>query len=135
MHNILIKYVDTPAGVLKVHLHQQGICGAVFQDSVGHSIEILDHTSKIDVQGTPFQQKVWRATMQIPAGATMTYQGLAVAIGQPKAFRAVAHALAQNKIAYFIPCHRVIRKNGELGGYKWGIEKKKMLLEAEKTKK
>ena len=82
--------------------------------------------------GTKFQQKVWQETLKIPAGQTITYQELAARINHHKAHRAVANALGQNQVPYFIPCHRVIRKDGSLGGYKWGVEIKKKLLELEK---
>ncbi|WP_337236780.1 bifunctional DNA-binding transcriptional regulator/O6-methylguanine-DNA methyltransferase Ada [Proteus faecis] len=85
----------------------------------------------LDIQGTVFQQKVWRALLDIPFGSTMTYQEIANKIGAPKAYRAVANACAANKLAVAIPCHRVIRQNGELSGYRWGIERKAKLLQTE----
>ncbi|MCI0399308.1 MAG: bifunctional DNA-binding transcriptional regulator/O6-methylguanine-DNA methyltransferase Ada [Chloroflexi bacterium] len=85
----------------------------------------------LDVQGTAFQRRVWLALQQIPAGATMSYGDVAARIGSPKAGRAVAQACASNGIAVAIPCHRVVRGNGELGGYRWGIERKRALLERE----
>ncbi|MEY1228078.1 bifunctional DNA-binding transcriptional regulator/O6-methylguanine-DNA methyltransferase Ada [Proteus terrae] len=85
----------------------------------------------LDIQGTVFQQKVWRALLDIPFGSTMTYQEIADKIGAPKAYRAVANACAANKLAVAIPCHRVIRQNGELSGYRWGIERKAKLLQTE----
>ncbi|MEY2344133.1 methylated-DNA--[protein]-cysteine S-methyltransferase [Proteus mirabilis] len=74
----------------------------------------------LDIQGTVFQQKVWRALLDIPFGCTMTYQEIAQKIGSPKSYRAVANACASNKLAVAIPCHRVIRQNGEISGYRWG---------------
>lgn len=85
----------------------------------------------LDIQGTVFQQKVWQALLEIPFGCTMTYQEIADKIGSPKAYRAVANACAANKLAVAIPCHRVIRQNGELSGYRWGIERKAKLLKRE----
>jgi AraC family transcriptional regulator of adaptative response/methylated-DNA-[protein]-cysteine methyltransferase len=82
--------------------------------------------------GTDFQNQVWQAITKIPTGTTATYQQLAQQLGKPKAYRAVANALARNNIAYFIPCHRITRANGSLGGYKWGIEIKSLLLDFEK---
>lgn len=80
------------------------------------------------VKGTNFQVQVWRALLQIPFGEVATYQMLATAIGRPTAARAVGHAIAANPVGYFIPCHRVIRASGELGGYRWGGDRKAALL-------
>lgn len=88
----------------------------------------------LDVGGTAFQQKVWRELRRIPAGETRTYTDLAAAIGQPTAVRAVARACATNRVAVAIPCHRVVRGDGTLGGYRWGIERKAALLEREKER-
>ncbi len=85
----------------------------------------------LDVRGTAFQRRVWRALTRIPAGSTATYAEIAARIGRPKAARAVAQACAANKVAVAIPCHRVVRADGGLGGYRWGIERKKKLLERE----
>jgi O-6-methylguanine DNA methyltransferase len=78
--------------------------------------------------GTDFQLAVWQCLQQIPLGETRSYQQIANQLGRPNAVRAVANAIAANPIAWFIPCHRVIRSTGELGGYAWGIEKKRQLL-------
>lgn len=85
----------------------------------------------LDVQGTAFQQRVWQALREIPYGETATYADIASKIGMPKAVRAVASACAANTIAVAIPCHRVIRQDGSLSGYRWGVERKKALLEKE----
>ncbi len=85
----------------------------------------------LDIQGTAFQRRVWKALQGIPAGATASYTDIAARIGQPKAVRAVAQACAANAIAVVIPCHRVKRGNGELGGYRWGVERKRALLQRE----
>ena len=85
----------------------------------------------LDVQGTAFQRRVWQALRDIPAGATASYRELAERIGQPGAARAVASACAANPIAVAIPCHRVVRGDGGLGGYRWGVERKRALLERE----
>lgn len=85
----------------------------------------------VDVQGTTFQWQVWHALQRIPRGRTMSYGEIAAALGRPKATRAVARACASNRVAVVIPCHRVIRENGDLGGYRWGIDRKERLLEAE----
>ncbi|MAA65375.1 MAG: bifunctional DNA-binding transcriptional regulator/O6-methylguanine-DNA methyltransferase Ada [Alteromonadaceae bacterium] len=85
----------------------------------------------LDIQGTAFQQKVWQVLRAIPCGDTVTYTDVANALGQPTAARAVARACATNSIALAIPCHRVVRSDGSLSGYRWGIERKAALLERE----
>lgn len=85
----------------------------------------------LDVRGTAFQQRVWQALRQIPAGSTASYTEVARRIGSPKAVRAVAHACASNALAVAIPCHRVVRKGGGLSGYRWGVERKRALLARE----
>jgi AraC family transcriptional regulator, regulatory protein of adaptative response / methylated-DNA-[protein]-cysteine methyltransferase len=85
----------------------------------------------LDVRGTAFQQRVWQALREIPVGETVSYAEIAVRIGAPKAVRAVAGACAANNIAVAIPCHRVVRSDGSLGGYAWGVERKRQLLTVE----
>lgn len=85
----------------------------------------------LDVRGTAFQQKVWRALCAIPIGTTVSYAEIAAKIGQPKATRAVAQACGANKIAVVIPCHRVVRTDGALSGYRWGVKRKRALLDRE----
>ena len=85
----------------------------------------------LDVRGTAFQQRVWQALTKIPAGSTASYSDIAQRIGAPKSVRAVAHACAANTIAIAIPCHRVVRSDGALSGYRWGVERKRALLERE----
>jgi O-6-methylguanine DNA methyltransferase len=87
----------------------------------------------LDVQGTPFQRKVWKALQRIPYGQTRSYQDIARTIGHPKAFRAVGNANGSNPVSLIIPCHRVIESNGGLGGYGGGLEFKKRLLAFEKS--
>jgi len=82
----------------------------------------------LDVRGTAFQQRVWQALGGIPAGSTASYTDIASRIGAPKAVRAVAGACAANPIAVAIPCHRVVRSDGALSGYRWGVERKRALL-------
>jgi AraC family transcriptional regulator, regulatory protein of adaptative response / methylated-DNA-[protein]-cysteine methyltransferase len=100
----VLRYIEQPAGMLNLPL---------------------------DVQGTVFQRKVWQALQRIPSGQTASYSDVAAAIGQPTAVRAVARACATNEIAVAIPCHRVVRGNGELSGYRWGTERKAALLSRE----
>jgi AraC family transcriptional regulator of adaptative response/methylated-DNA-[protein]-cysteine methyltransferase len=85
----------------------------------------------LDVRGTAFQQRVWQALRQIPAGSTTSYTKLAARIGAPTAVRAVARACATNAIAVAIPCHRVVRNDGGLAGYRWGVERKRALIARE----
>jgi AraC family transcriptional regulator of adaptative response/methylated-DNA-[protein]-cysteine methyltransferase len=85
----------------------------------------------LDVRGTAFQQRVWQALQEIPVGKTISYSDIAAQIGLPNAARAVAGACAANNIAVAIPCHRVVRSDGSLSGYAWGVERKKRLLDAE----
>ena len=85
----------------------------------------------LDVRGTAFQQRVWQALRKIPAGSTASYSDIARRIGAPKSVRAVAQACAANPIALAIPCHRVVRNDGALSGYRWGVERKRALLARE----
>ncbi|WEK49453.1 MAG: bifunctional DNA-binding transcriptional regulator/O6-methylguanine-DNA methyltransferase Ada [Candidatus Kaistia colombiensis] len=85
----------------------------------------------LDVRGTAFQQRVWQALREIPAGETASYADIARRIGAPRAVRAVAGACAANAIAVAIPCHRVVRNDGALSGYRWGVERKRTLLQKE----
>ena len=85
----------------------------------------------LDVRGTVFQQRVWQALRDIPPGGTMSYADLARRLGVPKAVRAVAQACGANALAVAIPCHRVVRSDGSLSGYRWGVERKRALLERE----
>jgi len=85
----------------------------------------------LDIRGTAFQQRVWQALREIPAGSTATYTEIAQRIGLPKAIRAVARACAANTLAVAIPCHRVVRTDGSLSGYRWGVDRKRALLDRE----
>lgn len=85
----------------------------------------------LDIQGTAFQERVWQALRQIPAGQSASYADIASAIGAPRAVRAVAGACAANRIAVAIPCHRVLRTDGSLSGYRWGVARKRALLDSE----
>jgi AraC family transcriptional regulator of adaptative response/methylated-DNA-[protein]-cysteine methyltransferase len=87
----------------------------------------------LDLRGTAFQQRVWRALRGIPAGQTASYADIADRIGAPGAVRAVAQACAANAIAVAIPCHRVVRSDGTLSGYRWGVERKSALLARESS--
>jgi AraC family transcriptional regulator, regulatory protein of adaptative response / methylated-DNA-[protein]-cysteine methyltransferase len=88
----------------------------------------------LDMRGTAFQQRVWQALREIPAGSTASYAEIAKRIGAPKSVRAVAGACAANPIAVAIPCHRVVRSDGALSGYRWGVARKRALLDRETPK-
>lgn len=85
----------------------------------------------LDIQGTDFQLRVWKILQTIPPGCTTSYSAIAQKLKKPNSVRAVAHAIATNRLAIVIPCHRVIRKDGSLCGYRWGVGRKKKLLELE----
>lgn len=107
-----------------------------FETWVAIAAGLVEHPEQpsdlpLDIQGTAFQQLVWQALRGIPPGSTASYQELAIRIGTPRAVRAVAGACAANVIAVAIPCHRVVRKQGDLSGYRWGVERKRALLERE----
>jgi AraC family transcriptional regulator of adaptative response/methylated-DNA-[protein]-cysteine methyltransferase len=93
----------------------------------------LSSTLPLDIRATAFQRRVWTYLQSIPFGATRSYSEVAKAIGQPSASRAVARACATNPVAVAIPCHRVVREDGNISGYRWGVERKKTLLELEQS--
>ena len=93
----------------------------------------LNAALPLDIQATAFQRRVWAHLQSIPFGATRSYAAVAKAIGQPTATRAVARACATNPVAIAIPCHRVVSKSGDTGGYRWGVERKRALLEMEQV--
>ena len=132
---INVTYFQTNAGKLKVSYTQLGIFKSEFEDN--DQIENFENCDFINEKllilvGTEFQIKVWKETLKIAKGTLSSYSEIAIEIEHPKAHRAVANALANNNIAYFIPCHRVSAKNQKLCGYKWGIEKKIALIDSEK---
>lgn len=85
----------------------------------------------LDINGTDFQKRVWQALQMVPPGQTRSYSDIARKIGEPLAVRAVAGACAANSLALAIPCHRIVRRDGKLSGYRWGVERKKLLLQKE----
>lgn len=112
-------------------------CDALIKNTPIHAMALegmqgIDYSFRIAIKATDLQWKVWQTLMQIPYGETRAYAQIATLAGFPKAVRAVATAIGQNLVAYFIPCHRVIRSDGSLGGYRWGTEVKKNILESEK---
>jgi AraC family transcriptional regulator of adaptative response/methylated-DNA-[protein]-cysteine methyltransferase len=143
----------TPAGICRIDLHDSAevlkkrleaafpsaslLAGeGDFQETLHQVVQLLETPSRglslpLDIQGTAFQRRVWAALRAIPAGTTLSYAQLAAAVGNPRAVRAVAQACAANPLAVAIPCHRARRKDGGLGGYRWGLERKRTLIELE----
>lgn len=105
-----------------------GWTDAVLHQISGHK---LNRSLPLDIQATAFQRRVWDHLQSLPFGTTQSYGKVAKAIGRPTAARAVARACASNRIAVAIPCHRVVREDGEMGGYRWGVERKRTLLQLE----
>lgn len=108
-----------------------------FEDIVAKVVGLVEEPAKgldlpLDIRGTAFQQRVWQALRRIPAGKTVTYAEIARSIGAPKAVRAVGAACGANPIGIAIPCHRVVRSDGGLAGYYWGVERKQKLIERER---
>jgi len=152
--------VDSPLGRMLVAESGRGLCAVSFgsddaelevwireqmplaslhrgtlSETAKQVIQALDTGScelALDIRGTAFQQKVWKALRDIPRGETRSYEDLAKAVGQPNAVRAVARACRANRMAIVIPCHRIVRKDGTPGGYRWGVERKKNVLERER---
>lgn len=154
---------DSPFGRCLIAHTERGICGLSFLEDEGASGALEELASRFErarlredhrggaalaarafdrgageplgllLHGTPFQIKVWEALLRIPSGTLTTYQALAEGVGRPGAARAVGQAVRANPVAYLIPCHRVIRKSGALGGYRWGLGRKLAILSAEMT--
>lgn len=109
---------------------------AEFEQLIAHVVGFIETPAigldlPLDVRGTAFQERVWQALREIPVGSTASYADIALRIGSPKAVRAVAQACGANSLAVAIPCHRVVRSDGNLSGYRWGVERKRELLERE----
>jgi AraC family transcriptional regulator of adaptative response/methylated-DNA-[protein]-cysteine methyltransferase len=130
------------AEALKADLEKRFKHARIVPDSEGLAEDLkavaaqIDHPDRsldlpIDARGTELQQAVWAALREIPAGATASYADIARAIGRPSAFRAVAQACGANPLAVITPCHRVVRADGGLSGYRWGVERKRALLARE----
>ena len=118
----------------QAEISRGGIDLGAFLDAVVRQINGSEQAAlPLDAPGSRFQRRVWKALLQIPSGATRTYGQIAARIGAPTASRAVARACAQNRVAVLIPCHRVVRSDGELGGYRWGADRKRRLLKVEQS--
>lgn len=137
-----IEFGDTP-DALEARLRQRFPAAEVqppdetFEAWVADVLRLLERPKTrlelpLDIRGTAFQRRVWQALREIPPGGTLSYAGVAQKIGRPTAARAVAQACAANPLAVAVPCHRVVRGDGALGGYRWGVERKRRLLEKEK---
>lgn len=128
-HVIRARFVDTPSRTQAVDSSVSLCIGQKLNAYLSGNAQVLDLVCV--EQGTVFQLQVWAALRQIPFGETRTYSDLAQQIGRPKAVRAVASAVAQNPCLVFTPCHRVVRKDGAIGGYAGGVERKRALLRLE----
>jgi AraC family transcriptional regulator, regulatory protein of adaptative response / methylated-DNA-[protein]-cysteine methyltransferase len=161
---ILYGWHDSPFGHCLIGLTTRGICALRFADRTGAVEETdrlrkewsqadliqdqwrtsevvktifkagVDHKFLLDLRGTNFQLKVWEALLLIPEGCVLSYGDLASRLGIPSASRAVANAVGANPIAFLIPCHRVLRATGDLGGYRWGLDRKAVMLAREKAR-
>jgi AraC family transcriptional regulator of adaptative response/methylated-DNA-[protein]-cysteine methyltransferase len=139
-----IELGDDPDGLVRAlqdRFHAAELVGGndEFEALVARAVAIVEHPERpglatdlpLDVRGTAFQERVWQALRAIPAGETRTYADIARAIGAPSSVRAVAGACGANHVAVAIPCHRVVRSDGSLSGYRWGVERKASLLARE----
>jgi AraC family transcriptional regulator, regulatory protein of adaptative response / methylated-DNA-[protein]-cysteine methyltransferase len=127
----LIREVEAefrPAALVRDDAAMSDVMAALRELAVGHPAPELP----VDVQGTAFQARVWSALRMIPAGETRSYTEVAESLGSPTSVRAVARACATNRVALAIPCHRVVRSDGNLAGYRWGLEVKERLIAAER---
>ena len=155
-------FSQSPFGNVLIMSTAFGICGLAFSDKIGNAraMEDMAHRwphakfthdenhatnlstivfnfsgkTNLHIIGSPFQIKVWRALLQIKAGQVVTYSDVATEIDRPSSVRAVGTAIGRNPISFLIPCHRVIQKSGELGGYHWGLAIKEYLLAFENKK-
>jgi AraC family transcriptional regulator of adaptative response/methylated-DNA-[protein]-cysteine methyltransferase len=107
------------------------VVASIEDPAAGHAAHDPAHDLPLDLRGTAFQERVWRALRAIAPGTTVTYAELAERVGTPSAARAVGAACAANPVAVAIPCHRVVRSDGSLAGYRWGVERKAALLARE----
>lgn len=150
----LVLVAQSPAGLCAVllgddsralqHDLQQRFPGAALTESdtldtfAGEVVRFVEAPARgldvpLDLRGTEFQRRVWQALREIPAGSTRSYADIAQRIGKPGSVRAVAQACAANALAVVVPCHRVVRRDGGLSGYRWGVERKRALLERERA--
>jgi O-6-methylguanine DNA methyltransferase len=139
----MLRNFDTPFGKYFVEIGDGLITHAYFGEFDGDSPELKTggqlmsklhrycSSLRLQPQGTPFQLQVWKCIGGVTSGKIATYKEIACGLGYPSAVRAVASAISRNPIAYLIPCHRIVRSNGEIGGYRWNSSRKKMILNYE----
>ncbi|SFC07610.1 AraC family transcriptional regulator, regulatory protein of adaptative response / methylated-DNA-[protein]-cysteine methyltransferase [Marinospirillum celere] len=125
----LIQQQLEPAGVKKLSAGLRVLWSQKISEALVNPALVAN--LPLDLKGSPFQKSVWQMLLQLRAGQTVTYSELAALVDRPKAVRAVATACAANPLALLVPCHRVLRKDGGLGGYRWGVEMKRYLLKKE----
>jgi AraC family transcriptional regulator of adaptative response/methylated-DNA-[protein]-cysteine methyltransferase len=156
---IVFGWFKSPYGPMLLSSTEKGICGLAFADEYGEkktiskmfeywpnanfqqnddalvsqSRSILEHKEPLNIHmiGSPFQINVWKTLLKIPTGSVTSYSDIAYQLKRPKAVRAIASAIGRNPICWLIPCHRVIRKTGNLGGYRWGLNIKNNILKTE----
>jgi len=129
---------EFPLATLEVDPSLKGMVEAALAEVCGPTSpfeKLAPPQVKLDLRGTAFQLRVWQALRQIPRGETKSYSQLARELGNARATRAVARACAMNRVALVVPCHRVVGATGSLNGYRWGVERKRLLLEAEREKR
>ncbi|MDR2912578.1 MAG: methylated-DNA--[protein]-cysteine S-methyltransferase [Alistipes sp.] len=152
-------FASTPFGEAMVAATDKGVCALFFADTreealadlakllpeatpreestdtIRLALRVLEggdpEKVPLDLRGTPFQKEVWRALTEIPRGTTTDYGAIAEKVGRPRACRAVGSAVGANPVSVIVPCHRVVRKDGALGGFRWGVDRKKALLKHE----
>ena len=148
--NLTTTYLESPVGLLEIQCTEQGVRSVNFVEKRSFEIEENAYTQlaltqlteyfagkrkvfdmPFDLEGTPFQQRVWRELLTVPFGKTRSYMDISRALGDTKAIRAVGTANGSNKIAIIIPCHRIIGSDGSLTGYAGGLHRKKWLLDFE----
>jgi AraC family transcriptional regulator of adaptative response/methylated-DNA-[protein]-cysteine methyltransferase len=124
---------EFPLATLRLDPSLARLVDAAVAAVIGSTASLQNQTTtELDLRGTAFQLRVWQALRDIPRGETRSYSQLARELGNPNATRAVARACATNRVALVVPCHRVVGASGALTGYRWGVERKKQLLDAER---
>jgi AraC family transcriptional regulator of adaptative response/methylated-DNA-[protein]-cysteine methyltransferase len=111
---------------------------AALQETIARLAGLIDHPERdasltLDMQGTDFECRVWNALREVPVGTTATYGEIAARVGAPRQAREVGEACANNRLAVVVPCHRIVKKDGSISGYRWGVRRKRALLERERS--
>jgi AraC family transcriptional regulator of adaptative response/methylated-DNA-[protein]-cysteine methyltransferase len=123
---------EFPAAELRRDASLSSAIASAIEQVSGRAPQVQSAPPQVDLRGTEFQLRVWQALRKIPRGETRSYSELARELGNEKATRAVARACATNRVALVVPCHRVVGVSGSLTGYRWGVERKRQILEAER---